>query len=221
MKNLLRYRLIRGLVIVLLIPYALTPLYRFIPPPSTLMLWDMVQFHVPKRQWVSLKEISPNAMAAVLAAEDSAFCDHFGFDFRQLSKSVERSVDHDKPIRATSTITQQTAKNLFLWHGRSWLRKLLEAPLTVWLELILSKKRILEIYLNIAQWGDGVYGIEAASQHYFSLPASKLNATQAALLAGALPSPIRRNAGNPSLFHQALAASIIRKINQQNMQCLR
>ena len=214
-------KIVRILITALLIPIFLTLAYRFVPPPSTLMLRDILFFTLPNRDWVSLKNISASAVNGAIASEDSAFCTHHGFDFKQLERSVEKSFDRDKPVRATSTISQQTAKNLFLWHGRSWLRKGLEVPLTGILELLLPKKRILEIYLNIAEWGPHIYGIEAASRYYFNTPARNLSAQQAALLIAALPSPKRRNAAKPSLFHLVLAASISRKINQQDTSCLR
>ena len=181
-------RLFRWLLILLLAPYALALAYVIIPPPSTLMLADLAAFSLPKRTWTPLRNISPNLVKAVLVSEDSAFCEHWGFDFKQVEHSIKQA-QRGKKLRGASTITQQTAKNLFLWNGRSWLRKALEAPLTVWLELVLSKRRILEIYLNIAQWGPATYGAQAGAQHHFGLNATQLSPQQAALLASALPNP--------------------------------
>jgi len=214
-KYLLKYRLVRWLLILLLAPYALALAYIFIAPPSTLMLADLATFSLPKRTWVKLDKISPNLVSAVLAAEDSAFCDHWGFDFKAIEKSLDKAAD-GKRFGGASTITQQTAKNLFLWHDRSWLRKGLEAPLTLWLELTMSKRRILEIYLNIAQWGDGVYGAEAASQYHFGTAAKNLSLTQASLLAASLPNPIKRSAGKPGAGVLMGASVIARRALRQS-----
>lgn len=212
LQRLKHYRLFKWLIFLLLLPYILTLFYLVIPAPSTLMLYDLAILRLPKRDWVSIEHISPNVIRAVLTAEDSAFCTHHGFDFKQLGKSVEKAMDYDAPIRATSTISQQTAKNLFLWHGRSWLRKILEIPLTAYIEIVLPKKRILELYLNIAEWGDGIYGIEAASQHYFGTSAKYLSAYQATLLAAALPNPLERRANNPSGYYLNYALNLQRRL---------
>lgn len=205
-RRLLKYRVFRWLALLLLLPYALAIIYIVVPPPSTLMLTDLVTFHLPKRNWVPLDKISPNLVKAVLVSEDSAFCDHFGFDFNAIEKSVDKAMD-GKRFGGASTITQQTAKNLFLWHDRSWLRKGLEAPLTLWLELTMSKRRIMEIYLNIAEWGPGIYGAEAAARFHFGASAQNLSLPQAALLAASLPNPIRRSAGKPTMG-QLVTASV-------------
>lgn len=138
----IRRWVIRSAAFFLLAPYLLTPLYFVLNPPSTLMLLDWATLNPVQRSWVKLEKISPNMIRAVLNAEDDTFCDHFGINFTQLEKSIEKAEKRNKPVRATSTISQQTAKNLFLWHGRSWLRKALEVPLTFWLELWLPKARI-------------------------------------------------------------------------------
>lgn len=222
MRRLFKHRPLRWLVYVLLAPYALALVYIIVPPPSTLMLYDLVTFTMPKRTWVPLEEISPNLAKAVLVAEDSAFCDHFGFDFRAIEKSLDKAAD-GKRFGGASTITQQTAKNLFLWHDRSWLRKGLEAPLALWLELTMSKRRILEIYLNIAEWAPGVYGAEAAAEYHFKTSAKNLNLAQSALLAASLPNPERRVAGRPSAGVALKAASITRRALMQSpdTSCLR
>lgn len=217
----LRQKLLQWLLILLLIPVMLTGFYRYLPAFSTLMVWDVLTLNMPHRTWMPLEKISPSLIKAVIASEDSAFCSHYGFDFNQLERSVTRSFERDKPLRATSTITQQTAKNLFLWHGRSWTRKIFEVPLTVLLELLLPKKRILEIYLNIAEWGPHIYGAEAASLYHFDTHARNLSSLQAALMAASLPNPIKRDASGPSAFHRTLATSILRKFNQQDLSCLR
>ena len=207
MRRLLNTRPLRILAWVLIAPYGLALLYWIVPPPSTLMLVDIFTLQFPRRDWVSLEEISPNLIASVVAAEDGAFCDHFGFDFKQLEASFDRA-ERGRKLRGASTITQQTAKNLFLWNGRSWVRKILETPLALWLEMMWSKKRILEVYLNIAQWGDNIYGAQAAARYHFATDASKLSLTQSALLAAALPNPVRRSAARPG-SGQLMQASII------------
>ena len=218
MKKILRF-----LLYLFLLPYALTIIYCLIPPSSTLMLADLASFSLPKRNWVSLKHISPNLVQAVLVAEDSAFCDHFGVDFEQLGKSIERAQEHNKPMRGASTITQQTAKNLFLWQGRSWLRKALEIPLTFWLEIVWSKHRIIEVYLNVAEWGDGIYGAEAASRLYFGIPASQLSPYQAALLAASLPNPRERNPARPGGYQLNYAGQILARMQKSgaDVSCLK
>ncbi|MDX2113925.1 MAG: monofunctional biosynthetic peptidoglycan transglycosylase [Alphaproteobacteria bacterium] len=222
LRRLFKYRLLRWLLYVLLAPYVLALAYIIVPPPSTLMLYDLATFTMPKRTWVALEEISPNLIKAVLVAEDSAYCDHFGFDFRAIEKSLDKAAD-GKRFGGASTITQQTAKNLFLWHDRSWLRKALEAPLALWLELVMSKGRILEIYLNVAEWAPGVYGAQAAAQHHFKTTAKNLNLAQASLLAASLPNPERRVAGRPSAGVALKAASITRRALMQapEVACLK
>ena len=151
-----------------------------------------------KHQWLDLGDISLYFPNAVLAAEDQQFPNHFGFDLKQIKLVLnEREKGYS---RGASTITQQTVKNLFLWPKRSFVRKGLEAWLSIWMELILSKKRILEIYLNFAQFGSRVFGVGAASQHYFGIPARDLSARQSALIAAALPTPSRSNPADPSPY---------------------
>ena len=207
MRPFLKSRLLKALIFILLLPYALAVVYIFVPPVSTLMLADLASFRLPRRDWVPLEKISPNLVASVVLSEDSAFCDHWGFDLNQIEKSIDKAVD-GKRFGGASTITQQTAKNLFLWSGRSWLRKIFEAPLTLWVELIWSKRRILEVYLNIAEWGPGVYGAEAAAKYHFGLSAAALSRTQAALLAVALPDPIERHPGKPGEYQRAAALAL-------------
>jgi len=186
------------------------------------MLADIAAFTLPKRTWIPLNRISPNLIAAVLAAEDSAFCDHFGFDFKAIEKSVDKAMD-GKRYGGASTLTQQTAKNLFLWNGRSWVRKLLEAPLTVWLEIVMSKRRIMEIYLNIAEWGPGVYGAEAAAKYHFGTTAANLSVAQSALLASALPNPVKRSASRPGAGQLITAGIIARRVlsRSPSLACLK
>ena len=149
--------------------------------------------------WVSHAAISTHAPAAILAAEDQKFFAHAGFDFPAIEKAYWHN-QKSRRIKGASTISQQVAKNLFLWQGRSWFRKGIEAWLTVWIEMLLPKQRILEIHLNIAQFGPTVFGVEAASRLYFGKPAAKLNRNEAALLAAVLPNPVRLSVARPSNY---------------------
>jgi monofunctional biosynthetic peptidoglycan transglycosylase len=149
--------------------------------------------------WVPLEDIAPCMGAAVIAAEDQNFAEHFGFDWQAIEKAVEHN-EHSRRKRGASTLSQQTAKNLFLWESRSWVRKGLEVYFTLALETCWSKRRILEVYLNVAEFGDGVYGVEAASRRFFGKPARALTPSEAALLAAVLPSPARYRAEAPSAF---------------------
>lgn len=221
-KKSLKRRILRVIGVVIALPYILTLLYVFVPPVSTFMVADALSFKSVKRDWVAMRQISPQLIAAVVAAEDSAFCSHHGFDFNQLGKSLQEAYTYKEAPRGASTITMQTAKNLYLWNGRSLLRKVLEAPLTIWIELAWTKRRILEVYLNIAEWGDGIYGVDAAARHHFGVRASQLNAHQAALLAAALPDPQRRKAGHPGPGQLQMAAQIERRAAhmQPDLSCL-
>src|SRR5262247_3170363 len=140
------------LLILLLLPYLLAPLYRFVNPVSTLMLWGWATGQRVERTFVPIERMAPALPITVIAAEDGRFCSHRGIDWRELRERLE-DVDDISAARAVSTITQQTAKNLFLWPGRSFVRKALELPLALWIDLVLPKRRVLEIYLNIAEWG--------------------------------------------------------------------
>lgn len=188
---------ITGVVLMLLpIPMVLT--LAVIQPPTTMVMLDRVFEHIgdgkrpiyPKRIVVSRSEISPYLRRAVLASEDDRFYLHYGFDLVEIDKALEKKRRGGK-LRGASTLTQQVAKNIFLWDGRSYVRKGLEAYLTLWLELLLTKDRILDLYLNLAEWGDNVFGAEAAARKHFGKSASKLTREEAARLAAILPSPIR------------------------------
>ncbi len=150
-------------------------------------------------RWVSLEQISPHAAIAVIASEDQQFPFHAGFDFDSIREAV-RASEHGKRLRGASTISQQVAKNLFLWPGHSFLRKGLEAYFTVLIETLWPKERILEMYLNIAQFGDGIYGVQAAAQRFWHKPALRLSSAEAASLAAVLPSPLRLHADRPSHY---------------------
>ena len=198
-------RLLLVLLVLLLIPYLLTPLYLSLQPWSTLMIWRWITGARVERVWMPLERISPALPLAVLVAEDARFCSHRGVDWNQLREAVDQAEDL-ADVRGASTITQQTAKNLFLWPGRSVVRKVLEFPLTLWIDLVLPKRRILEIYLNIAEWGpNGEFGAEAAARRAFRKSARDLTRYEAALLAAVLPNPVRRNAQQPGPAVRRLA----------------
>jgi monofunctional glycosyltransferase len=192
-------RILAGvLIVLLLVPYLLTPLYLFLPPVSTLMLWRSLTGARVERIWIPLEGMSPDLPRTVIVAEDARFCTHIGIDLQEMREAIDEADDISE-ARGGSTITQQLAKNLFLWPGRSYLRKALEAPLALWINLVMSKRRQLEIYLNIVEWGPrGTFGVEAASRYDFGKSAGDLNLREAALLAAALPNPRARNPRQPS-----------------------
>jgi monofunctional biosynthetic peptidoglycan transglycosylase len=188
------------------------------PPTSAFMLSRRAEgvFNPSRRvtieyQWKDIETISRNAQLAMIAAEDQKFLDHEGFDFESIEKAFD-SNGKGKPIRGASTISQQVAKNLFLWSGRNWLRKGVEAAYTVIIETCWPKRRILEVYLNIAEFGDGIYGVGAASPRFFNKPASKLSRHEAALLAAVLPNPKRMHADRPSRYVEKRAWWIERQM---------
>jgi monofunctional biosynthetic peptidoglycan transglycosylase len=195
------FRLLRALaiaaVLVLLLPYLLVPLYRVVEPVSTPMLWRWVTGARVTRSVVPIGRMAPALPLAVIVAEDARFCSHRGVDWQQIREALDEADDISE-ARGGSTITQQTAKNLFLWPGRSLVRKVLELPLALWIDLILPKRRVLEIYLNIAEWGpNGEFGAEAAAHYAFGKSARDLTASESALLAAILPNPRRRSARQP------------------------
>jgi monofunctional biosynthetic peptidoglycan transglycosylase len=195
----------RVLVVIVAIPLVLTPIYWIVPPVSTLMIWSALTFQGMERDWVSIDSIAPVMVNSVIMSEDGRFCEHSGVDWTQMNLVLGRG---GGPSRGASTIPMQTAKNLFLWQSRSYVRKALEIPLAYYMDFVWSKRRMMEIYLNIAQWGPGLFGVEAASRRYFNRPASALTARQAALLTAALPNPILRNPAKPSRAVQARARRI-------------
>ena len=203
-------RLVRTLIIlalaVLLVPYVIAPLYRFVDPVSTPMLWRWATGKRVQRIGVPLSRIAPALRLAVIVAEDGSFCRNRGVDLGAIREAMQQS-DELGEARGASTITQQTAKNLFLWEGRSFVRKALEFPLALWLNVVLPKRRVLEIYLNIAEWGpNGEFGAEAGARWAFGKSARDLTASEAAELAAILPNPIRRSARIPSVLVRRLAA---------------
>ena len=196
-------RVIRWVIVVLLflllLPYALTPLYRVVDPVSTLMLWRWAKRARVERTVVPIDRMAPILPRSVIAAEDDRFCTHHGIDFDELRRVVRSESNGIRRARGGSSITQQLAKNLFLWPGRSYVRKALEFPLALWIDLVIPKRRQLEIYLNVAEWGpNGEFGAETGARHAFGKSASAVTAGEAALMAAMLPNPLRRNAHQPS-----------------------
>lgn len=178
--------------------------FKFVPVPATPLM--IIRFAeqltsdkpvVWEKDWVSIDEISPNMWQAVIAGEDQLFMQHYGFDFESMQKAF-KSNKKGKRIRGGSTVSQQTAKNVFLWPKRSYVRKAFEAYFTALIEMIWSKEHIMEVYLNVVELGDGVYGCEAAAQKYFKKPASKLTKSEAAMIAALLPSPLKSNPKKPN-----------------------
>jgi monofunctional glycosyltransferase len=215
---LLRWRfLLRRLLLLMgflaVLPLVLTLIYAvpFVRPVSTLMLWDAITLQGYTRQWRPIDEISANLKNSVVISEDGQFCSHHGIDLRELKGVVEDALDGEA-TRGASTITMQVAKNLFLWNGRSFLRKALELPLAVFIDLVLPKRRIMEIYLNIAEWGpDNRYGIEAGAQRAFGISAESMSRRQAALLTATLPNPHLRDPAQPSRGMSNIARVIERR----------
>ena len=209
------WRSFLALCLIVSTPLVLTVLYRFefVRPASTLMLADSVTLQSFERSWTDLEDISPNLVHSVLISEDGQFCNHYGVDLGELRAVVEAALAGER-TRGASTITMQTAKNLFLWGGRSYVRKALEIPLAIWIDFVLPKDRIMEIYLNIAEWGDGIYGIGAAAPHHFGREADNLSRRQAALLAVTLPNPYARDPAQPSSGMNRVANVVERRARQ-------
>lgn len=205
-------RIVLAVLAVMLFPYVLILLYLlpFIHPVSTLMLRDLLLLRGYDRRWVSIDDVAPVLVQSVMMSEDGQYCFHGGVDWGEMRMLVEDTLKGQE-TRGGSTIPMQTAKNLFLWNSRSFIRKGLELPLAVGSDFVWSKRRLMEIYLNIAEWGPGIYGIEAAAQYHFKVPASKLTRRQESLLAVSLPNPIDRNAGKPGRGLRRLAALIERR----------
>lgn len=191
--------------VIVALPLVLTPIYAFVPPVSTLMLWSGLTGQGMDRDWVPFDKISPNLVNSVIMSEDGQFCSHWGVDWTALNAVLDRE---GGPSRGASTIAMQTVKNLFLWSSRSYIRKGLEIPLAYYADFIWSKRRVIEIYLNIAEWGPGIFGAEAAARHYFNKSAAQLTPRQAALLTAALPNPITRNPAKPTRYLLSRARNI-------------
>ena len=202
------------LLLLLLLPYLIAPFYAFGQPISTEMLWRRMTGERVQRIYVPLSRISPALSLAVIIAEDGRFCSHHGVDLEEIRNAIDTADDLEE-MRGGSTITQQVAKNVFLWQGRSYIRKALEFPLALWIDLVLSKRRILEIYLNIAEWGpNGEFGVEAGAERAFHKSARDLSRYQAALLAAVLPSPHRRDAHQPGPGLRRLAGLYVARSHE-------
>ena len=206
------FRLILTFLMITSIPVLL---FRWLPPPtSSVMLQRMLtEGAAQSYQWVPLEQISDELALAVVAAEDQKFPHHWGFDFQSMLEAVKQKANGGR-LRGASTLTQQVARNLFLWQGRSYLRKGLEAWFTLLLELFWPKERIIEVYLNIAEMGERIFGAESASQYYFGRSAEKITGQQAALLAAVLPSPARYRADSPSSYIIERQQWILRQMRQ-------
>ena len=201
------WALAAGCAFLLILPYVLTPLYRVVDPVSTLMIWRWAKRAPVERVTVQIDLLPPTLPRTVIAAEDARFCSHHGIDFDELRRVVKAETNGVRRPRGGSSITQQLTKNLFLWPGHSYVRKALEFPLALWIDFVIPKRRQLEIYLNIAEWGpNGEFGAEAGARRAFGKPAAALSASEAALLAAALPNPIRRDTRRPSPGLRRLAA---------------
>ncbi len=195
------------LLVLLLVPVVLTPVYRVVNPVSTLMIWERLTAGPIQRDWVSFDDMSKWMVTSVVVSEDSRYCEHHGVDWQALGTVIDTAEETGRP-RGASTIAMQTARNLFLWTSRSYVRKALEIPLALYIDLVLGKRRLIEIYLNIAEFGPGIFGVEAAARHYFGRPAKGLTAGQSALLAASLPNPLTRDPAHPSSLLHALARTV-------------
>lgn len=208
------WRFVRGLIgwaiiFGIVVPLLLVAIYRFVPPPGTILMVERaIQGKGWDYSWRPIDKISPALVQAAVASEDARFCDHHGFDFEAIQKALEHNERHPGRIRGASTISQQTAKNAFLWPGRDWVRKGFEAYFTVLIEAGWGKTRIMEVYLNVAEMGPGVYGAEAAARRYFKTDAAHLTSAQAARLVAVLPNPIKYKAQAPGRYVQRRAQKI-------------
>jgi monofunctional glycosyltransferase len=206
------------LLVFLMLPYVLTPLYRSGHPVSSLMLWRKLSGAPMSRQWIDFEAMSPWLPRSVVGSEDAKFCSHHGVDWDALHDVID-DAEEGEATRGGSTITQQVAKNLFLWPGRSVIRKALELPLALWIDFVLPKQRILELYLNIAELGpSGQFGAEAGSIYAFGHSAATLSPREAALLAAILPNPVKRSARNPGPGVRRLAGTYTARAQSAELQ---
>jgi len=218
----------RLLVVAAIVSVAAVVTCRLVDPPVTPLVFiraaqAVAAGRLPRfsRSWADLGDVSPSLVRAVIAAEDEAFLTHRGLDLGAIRRAQAWNAQHPKRLpRGASTITMQTARNVFLWPGRSWIRKGLEAWFAMLIELFWGKRRILEVYLNVVEWGDGIYGAEAAARGWFGVPASALTPRQAALLAAALPHPLRSNPAAPSGYLSARATTIERRAGRVDVRAL-
>ncbi|TGE14390.1 monofunctional biosynthetic peptidoglycan transglycosylase [Hymenobacter elongatus] len=215
-------------VALFLVSIAWVLIYRWVSPPATWLMLER-RAHAPvgkgyygireeerriSYDFLTLDEVSPHVPLALIAAEDQLFLRHHGFDFNALQRAVKTNMQDGKQLVGGSTISQQVAKNVFLWHGRSYVRKAAEAYFTMLIELLWSKHRIMEMYLNVAEMGDCIFGVEAASQRYFHKSASAVTPAEAALLAGVLPNPLRFRASNPGPAARAKQRRVMRNMRR-------
>ncbi len=217
-------RVLLFVVLLGLLPALLTLAYLppAVHPLSTLMMKDIVTLKGYDRRWTPIDEIGDRLIHSVMMSEDGQFCSHDGVDLAEFKVLLEETLAGET-TRGGSTITMQTVKNLYLWHGRSYLRKAIELPYSIYLDIVMPKRRIMEIYLNIAEWGPGIYGAEAAAQYHFGKSSRELTSRQAALLAVTLPSPLTRTPGKPGSGLDRLARTIERRAGHAGgyNQCLR
>jgi monofunctional biosynthetic peptidoglycan transglycosylase len=200
----------------------LVALYRYVPPPSTpLMLLRRVEGYGIHKSWTSFDHISANLVRAVIASEDTRFCNHHGFDWNAIETAWDRYRSRRGRLLGASTISMQTAKNVFLWPGRDWVRKAFEAYFTVLIEIAWGKQRIMEVYLNLVEWGPGVYGAEAAARHYFQKPAAALTISEAVRLAAVLPDPLNWSPLRPTRRVLARNAAIYTNMPAAFPRCFR
>jgi len=222
-KSFLLIRLLRFFAVVfgifLSIVVLLGLVYTWAPPISTLMLARWLTLQPVSRVSVELEHVSKDVLRAVIAAEDGQFCTHWGVDGQSMEYAIARGWQGRRLLGA-STISMQVAKNLFLWPHRSFMRKALELPITFYLEMIWSKQRIMEVYLSVAEWGDGIYGIEAAAQKYFRKHARNLSAYESAVLAAALPNPRVRNPAKPTSYQLDYTGLIMKRMSSADLSCL-
>lgn len=223
---------VRGSLLLLILSVSLVLALRYLPPPtSAFMLADALERRaqgrspaLPIYKWVDWEGISPNVALAVIAAEDQKFAQHGGFDWQAIAAAWRfNQAGSAGAVRGASTLSQQVAKNLFLWRGRSWVRKGLEAYWTLLIEWLWPKRRILEVYLNVAEFGDGIYGVEAAARRYWGKPARHLNAEESSYLAAVLPNPLRYRADQPSPWVRERARWIrmqMRQLGQKPLQAV-
>lgn len=215
-----RRMLVRALAALVLLPFVLSAAYILVPPVSTLMLARWVTLRPVERVWVPIEAISPALPRAVIASEDAKFCRHRGVDWGELRTVIEEAGE-DGPSRGASTISMQVVKNLFLWQGFGYVRKPVEIVLAHWLELIWSKRRMMEVYLNTVEWGpDGVFGAEAISRKAFGKSAGQLTAREAALLTAALPNPVVRNSARPTRGQIRRAGTVAARAAQADASCV-
>ena len=206
--------LMRVIALFLMISVVMTAVYAWLPPPVTwLMLWRVVEGNWIHKDWESYDNISPHLARAIIAAEDAKFCTHYGFDWEALEKAWKRNQKGKRSIHGGSTITNQTAKNVFLWPARSYIRKGFEFYFSSLIELTWTKKRILEVYMNVVEFGPGIYGAEAAAEAHFKKAAKDLTRREAALLAAVLPNPIRWSASKPTSYIRGRAGTIQARMN--------